>query len=224
MPGLPLPTDTLGEFPCITTPRQGRCTMSHAEQPRRFAISDVLVLIAGLAAGLALARATSPEFTTRQLRDALLRPRGGWTLWHAFGLTLELGMFFFIPFVAGCTPACLLLQLARPRPPWRRLRRRPGFVACLIATAFVVVTLSIAMVLLATSAWEFRLSSDRYLVAHVLGGLLAGFGVTAGWSTMKLCGACRPAPAWPDRLGRLTGAIWVAVGAISLCYAAVAMA
>src|SRR5262245_13941470 len=148
--------------------------MSHVEQPRRVAISDVLVLIAGLAVGLALARATSSEFITAgQLRDAFLSPRGGWTLWYAFALTLEFGTICFIPFMAGWTPACLLLQLAPPRPPWRRLRRRPGFVACLIATAFVVVTFSVAMVLLATSVWEVRLSWARYLVAHVLGGRLA---------------------------------------------------
>jgi hypothetical protein len=198
--------------------------MSHVEQPRRFAIRDVLVLIAGLAAGLALARATSPEITAGQLRDAFLSPRGGWTLWHAFGLTLELGVILFLPFVAGWTPACLLLQLVGPRPPWRRLRRRPGFVACLIATAFVFVTLAVAAVCLATGILKAGMSSNRSFLVHVLGGLLAGFGVTTGWSTMRLCGTCRPAPEWPDRLGRLTGAIWVAVGAISLCYAALAMA
>jgi hypothetical protein len=197
--------------------------MTHVEQPRRFSISDVLVLIAGLAAGLALVRAASPELTPGQLRDAFLSPRGGWTLWHAFGLTLELGVILLIPFVAGWTPACLLLQLARPRPPWRRLRRQPGFVACLIATAFVIATLAVAGVLLATGIWEVPLSSGRYFLAHVLGGLLAGSGVATGWSTMKLCGACRPAPTWPDRLGRLTGAVWVPVGVISVCFAALAM-
>jgi hypothetical protein len=198
--------------------------MAHLEQPRRFSIGDALILIAGLAAGLALVRATSPEYSPGQLREVLLSPRGGWTPWHAFGLTLELGVILFIPFVVGWTPACLLLQLARPRPPWRRLRRRPGFVACLIATAFVIATLAVAAVLLATGIWEARPSSDRYFLAHVLGGLLAGAGVATGWSTMKLCGACRPAPTWPDRLGRLTGAVWVAVGAMSVCYAALAMA
>jgi hypothetical protein len=130
--------------------------MAHSEQPRRFSIGDALILIAGLAAGLALVRATSPEFTPGQLRDAFLSPRGGWTLWHAFGLTLELGVILFIPFVAGWTPACLLLQLTGPRPPWRRLRRRPGFVACLIATAFVIATLAVAAVLVVATEEEER--------------------------------------------------------------------
>src|SRR5262245_60560959 len=132
-------------------------------RPRRFSIGDVLILIAGLAAGLALVRATSPELTPGQLRDAFLSPRGGWTPWHAFGLTLELGTIFLIPFVAAWTPACLLLQLSRPRPPWRRLRRQPGFVACLIAAAFSIATVAIAALLLATSVWEVDTSSDRYL-------------------------------------------------------------
>jgi hypothetical protein len=88
----------------------------------------------------------------------------------------------------------------------------------------VIATLLIAAALLATGIWEARLSPDRHFLAPVLGGSLGGFGVVTGWSTMKLCGTCRPAPEWPDRLGRLTGAIWVAVGAIGLCFTALAMA
>src|SRR5262249_14204195 len=162
-------------------------------------------------AGLALVRATSPELTPGQLRDAFLSPRGGWTPWHAFGLTLELGTIFLIPFVAAWTPACLLLQLSRPRPPWRRLRRQPGFVACLIPAAFSIATVAIAALLLATSVWEVDTSSDRYLKAQLLGGLLSGIGVMTAWATMLLANAWRPVPTWTDRLGRLTGAAWVVV-------------
>ena len=43
------------------------------------------------------------------------------------------------------------------------------------------------------------------------------------WATMMLSNAWRPVPTWTDRLGRLTGAAWVVVGAISVCYAALAL-
>ena len=35
---------------------------------------------------------------------------------------------------------------------------------------------------------------------------------------MRLCGVCRPRPTWTDRLGRLTDAAWVAIGAMSAAY------
>ena len=199
--------------------------MSHVERPRRFATRDVLVLIAGLAAGLALARSASPpDFTAGKLRDAFLNPRGGWTLWHAFGLTLELGTVFFVPFVAGWTPACLLLQLAPPRPPWRRLRRRPGFVACLVATAFVTATLSVAAALLATGMGSppvVRPLLPRPRAGRVARGLRGRDRLVDHEAVWHLQ-ACPRMARWtrPARLG----AIWAAVGAICLCFAALAMA
>ena len=51
--------------------------MIHPEQPRRFGISDILILIAGLAVGLALVHATSPDLTPGQGDCAMMGSLGG---------------------------------------------------------------------------------------------------------------------------------------------------
>src|SRR3954449_5168786 len=101
------------------------------DERRPFTIADALVLIAGVAAGLGLVSRvmTASHLTPEELWDYVVRPKAGWLLWNAFGMTLELSVILGIPFVAAWTPACLVLQVLRPRPGWRRFRRRPGFVA-----------------------------------------------------------------------------------------------
>jgi hypothetical protein len=194
------------------------------EQHRRFGIADGLIVVAGLAAGMGLVRITNPGITPGQVRDVFLTPAGGWSLRHAAELILETGVIFVIPFVAAWTPACLLVQVTGSRSRWRRLRRGPGFVACLIASAVILATFAVAAALLAASVWDVGTSGgDYYLKAQVLGGVLAGSGVLWGWVTMRLCGVYRPALTWTDRLGRLTGAAWVLLGAISACYLALTM-
>jgi hypothetical protein len=116
-----------------------------------------------------------------------------------------------------------LLQVLGPRPQWRRLRQQPGFVACLIAAIVVTLTLTVAQSCIWLSLWEVKTSSDGYLKAQILGGMLAGSGVLWSWVTMRLCGVCRPRPTWTDRLGRMTGVVWIAVGAISAGYLLFAM-
>jgi hypothetical protein len=44
----------------------------------------------------------------------------------------------------------------------------------------------------------------------------ASFCVAGAWLTLALARRWRPAPTWPDRLGRLVGVLWVAAGALSL--------
>jgi hypothetical protein len=189
---------------------------------RKFSIADGLILIAGIAAGMALVRVTNPAITPGQIRDAFLNPRGGWTLVTAFELILETSVLFVIPFVAAWTPACLIVQVTGSR--WRRLRRQPGFVACLIASTVTLTTVAVAVALIAASVWDTSTSGgDYYVKAHLLGGVLAGSGVLWGWVTMRLCGVCRPVPTWKDRLGRFTGAVWVAMAAISSCYLAMVL-
>jgi hypothetical protein len=190
----------------------------NAHERRRFTIIDGLVLIAGLATGLGLVRGMNPDLTPGEVWDALARPDEGWSLRYALLLTLDLGVILYIPFAAGWTPACLLLQLLRPRPRWRRLRRQPGFVSCLIATVVVAVTVAVALAGLAMSAWGVQAFDGDHPEPRLLCGFLAGSGALWGWVTMGLCGACRPSPTWTDRLGRLTGAVWIALGAISALY------
>jgi hypothetical protein len=190
------------------------------DAPRRFTIADGLILIAGLATGLGLIKRVAPSITPGEIWDALVGPREGWSLWYAVMLAVELGVLLLVPVLAIWTPSCLLLELRQPRPRWRRLRRQPGFVANLIATAVVVLTLAVVSVF--GGFWflgsEVTELDFPYLQAQLLGGLLAGSGVFWGWVTMWLCGVCRPSLTWTDRLGRFTGAVWVAAGALSAIY------
>jgi hypothetical protein len=210
---------------CIVTDRFGKAishtwmmTMQTGDS-RRFGIADGLILIAGVAAGLGFLRALTPDIKPQMIWDAFVRPKGGWSLWYAFALITELGVSLGIPFLAAWTPTSLIVQLTKPRASWRRLCRQPGFVACLIATTVIALTVAASLTSVWLSIWVATSSSpDRFLRAYLLGGILAGSGVLWSWATMRLLGVCRPRPTWTDRLGRLTGAAWVALGAMSAVF------
>ncbi|MHC5539347.1 hypothetical protein ACYOEI_14105 [Singulisphaera rosea] len=188
---------------------------------RRYSINDGMILIAGLAAGMGFVRLTTPGISAGQFWAVFLNELRTPSPGGAFEFLVETVAMFVVPFVAGWTPACLLLQWARPRPPWRRLRRQPGFVACLIASAIVAATIVVSVSMLATSIWDVKASGDDYdLKAHLLGGLLTGSGVLCSWVTMRLCGVCRPCPTGTDRLGRLTGSVWLGISVVCACYLA----
>lgn len=186
---------------------------------RPFTLADAAIGIAGLAVGLALVRLLEWAITPGDVWAALAQPRAGWSIreWLGWGIELEieLGLGWVAPVLAGWTPACLLLQCRAPRPRWRRLRRAPGFVAGLLASGIVVGSLAVAGGLLALGVLgpKVGLSWDRFLA--VIAPLLIGSSILASWTTLKLGGIWWPRPTWTDRLGRLTGAAWVALGAVS---------
>lgn len=190
----------------------------HDEGDRGFGIADGLIAIAGLAGGFGLVRAIEPGLTPEIIWGAFAHPREGWSFEYGFGLALELGAGLFAPVVAGWTPACLLLQAVGPRPRWRRLVRRPGFVAPLIATATMVAGLVVVSAGVALSIWEFEPGAGDALKAGAPIGIVAGAGIAWGWGIMALCRACRPRAEWRERLGRLTGASWIAIAAIFIAY------
>jgi len=187
------------------------------DERRPLTIADALVLIAGVAAGLGLVGSIlrASHLTPEQLWNNMVRPKAGWSVWNAFGMTVELSAILGVPFVAAWTPASLVLQVLRPRPGWRRFRRRPGFVACLIPTVVATLMVAIVQLCLSFSIAEMHTSHAKW---QVLGGMLAGSGVLWGWIIMGLCGVCRPSRTWTDRLGRMTGALWIALGALSTAY------
>ena len=188
------------------------------DEPRRFSIADALILIAGLAAGFGLLRMAAQGISPGMIWEALVRPQGEWSVKYAFEVILELSESLVIPFAAAWTPACLLVQVTGPRPPWRRLRRRPGFGACLIASSVTLATMAVGATCAWLSLWPAGRRPDDLIRVNILGGLLAGSGVLGGWAAMRLCGVGRPSRTWTDRLGRLTGVVWIALGAISAVY------
>ena len=185
------------------------------EEGRKFGIADGMILIAGIAAGMAMIRLLAPVVSWEQVWGAFVTPSQGWSLSYALGLFVELGVMFGIPVLAAWTPACLLVQVLKPRPAWRRLRRRPGFIACLSSTVVVAgaVAVTTTCVLL---QFFVPVAPDAYVKPALLGGCVAGSGVLWLWAAMWFWGVWHARPTWVDRLGRLTGIAWVIVGAISL--------
>lgn len=184
-----------------------------AETRRKFSIADGLILIAGIAAGLGFTRFITPYITPEMLWNDFIYPREKLSLRYFLELTQELGVIVGIPFMAASTPAFLVIQLIKPRSPWRRLRRQPGFIVCLLPTLITAITILVAGTSVGLSLWEPQGSpTDEYAPAYILGGFLAGSSVLSSWVTMRLCGIYRPQPTWTDRIGRLIGLAWIAIG------------
>src|SRR4051812_36066033 len=124
------------------------------DDERRFGIADGLILIAGVGAGLGLVRYIDPGITRAHLRGVFFRPQslGGWTPRYALQIGTELCVLYVTPFLAAWTPACLLVQLKRPRP--RRLRRAPGFLACLLPSLGCALTVALTWACLGRTAWS----------------------------------------------------------------------
>ena len=182
--------------------------MPPRDPTRRFTLADLSIVIAGLAVALGLMRTIPLRRTVGEVWQLIVRPPFGWSMPYlielGFGLAILLALI-----LAGWTPACLALQIRQPRARWRQLRRQPGFVACLVATGVVVVTLAATM-LGASLEWLDDRTAPR--VPLPLGVELAGLGVLVSWVAMRLCGVCRPRPTWTDRLGRITGIVWITLG------------
>jgi hypothetical protein len=185
----------------------------------RFGIAEGLILIAGVAAGLASVKALMPEFNPQRAFDAFVKLTERWSVWDAFAMFVELNLLLGIPFLAAWTPSCLVVHLVKPRDSWHRLRRQPGFLACLTATAVIVPAFAAS----AMSAWfsigmNTRSAPERFISVYLLTGVLAGSGVLWNWLTLWLCGVFRPRPTSKDRLGRLTGAAWLVTGASAVFF------
>src|SRR5262249_36756626 len=120
----------------------------------------------------------------------------------------ELSSVFVIPGLVAWTVACLLLRLRRPRPPWRRLSRQPGTMACLIAT--VAIGLSAAFGAIGWVMEDQRDDAIEWLAVQSLAvPPQPGAAVFWCWVTMALSGRWRPEPTWLDRLCRLLGLAWL---------------
>jgi hypothetical protein len=111
-----------------------------------------------------------------------------------------------LPLLAAVAPALLFLRFLSPRPPWRRVFRQPGTVACLAATA------SGTPAMVHCVAVVTRPSGVANPVTYCLIGLEPiGGAVLIAWLTLTLVGAWRPAPDWIDRAGRALGVILIAI-------------
>lgn len=173
----------------------------NAEAHRKLGIADALVVVAGVAASLGLVRLLLPSSRLTGFLAELDLPWSFSTPGHVLGLTLEASTFLGVPALTAWTPACLLLQLMKPRPRWRRLRRGPGFVACLIACSLVVVTLLGAWICSRYSLWHVWGHDDDFVPPLITGGFLVAPGSRSAGRRWRCA-----APADPARRGRTVSA------------------
>jgi hypothetical protein len=162
---------------------------------RRFGLGDVMILIAALALGLALA---GPAFIiiADGIRSA---PRNHF---RTFAGAVQLGRFLNIivlNFLFFFIPACLILRLRRPRPPLRTLVHQPGFAACAAPVAVVLAALPLAF---------FTPSGLAEQVIAIGGQALSVAAVPLAWLSLIATRRWAPEPSWIDRLGRILGVLW----------------
>lgn len=174
---------------------------------RRFTLLDALVLIAALAVGLASTRSVfgNVDFVEYLRRDLLSWPAGGWTLKELYGRGFVVDCLL-APWLVSLSLAHCILYLIPPRPPWRRTRRRVGFLTSSIVV-FVAATLAISLV---TCWWASRKPGVPYMEELIaMWGVTMAPAVSAFWLALALSGRWRAERSWLDRLGRVLGWIWI---------------
>jgi hypothetical protein len=189
--------------------------VAKAMKHRPFRLSDAILLVIAVAVGL-------------------WRNRVVW--YSAFPWTkvklhfsVEYALILVMPLVAATTVAVVAMQMVKPRPSFRRLGRQPGAVACLVASAaLLLIALWFATTMITGRALEFsqnvtRLSNGgvrasagvlkfrdtgRWLNVY---GDRVGFTVAGAWLYLSLAGLWRSEATWIDRLGRAMGWLWISL-------------
>jgi hypothetical protein len=91
--------------------------------PRRFSISDLMILIAAAALGTLILRSYIPGFTSQLAFIPTIFP-DPWGVWRAHAWLHGPGSCFVVLWMA----AMIVIRLRRPRP--KVIRFQPGFIAC----------------------------------------------------------------------------------------------
>jgi hypothetical protein len=156
---------------------------------RTLTLVDALALIAATAAALAIARAAQPGLQAHHT-PAVLQ----WIyLSSPFGILWMLSIFG--------------LRFLPPRPPLRRLARRPGMVACCVAAVYTLWTIAEVGLLAAGGRIPPNFNLWSNLVTNL--GFQAGSALPAAWITLAFSGRWRPESSWFDRTSRLIGAYFI---------------
>lgn len=194
--------------------------------PRKFLLSDAILLVAATAVGVALFRPYQRVMTPVRWSPLLGAPGfTGWIngLWSCLVLAS--------PFAAVWTLAILILRLRHPCPRWSRLLRQPGLVACLAAALVLAYRLLGFATLWVRvhgqsylAIWFVRLRSSQYVrmqwpwhnllfdIDHFLNTMgMMGLAVACGWMLLLASGRWRPERSWIDRAGRVLGWFWIAI-------------
>jgi amino acid transporter len=173
---------------------------------RRFGLLDGMILVAGVAVGIALSR--TRLFYWEEMELGLT---SSWLMLQVFDVaSYVLVVMSFL---------MLVLRLRRPRPTLRRVARQPGFAACLVAVLLDIGAVY-TFVLYRASAWDGIGDLEGLLDLSTLNVLRpepqTAFAIAAIWLIFALGRIGRPEPGWIDRAGRVAGWGWIAWGVGSL--------
>jgi hypothetical protein len=200
--------------------------------PRKFLLSDAIVLVAATAVGLDLVKPFSAAMTPVRWTPPF--PFGSRFLGWIEGVWV--GLVLASHFAVAWTLAILGLRLRRPRAPWRRLVRQPGLVAGLMVASVLVLRLlgfaTMCVRVLGQSnlrnvtslggggigragGGAFMGLPEGYLwfdFDHFLNTMaMIGVAVGSGWVLLLVSGRWRAEPSWIDRAGRVLGWFWIAI-------------
>ena len=187
--------------------------------PRRFTMGDLMILIAGVAAGFAWARAARFEWGMI-LNGGNPFIFSASSAWH---VTAKIKLYEFCPYVASITIAVWFCSLRPPRPRLVRLSRQPGVIAVLafvLFAAWVVGMHGAGSRILSLLDRAFgedpgvrSYLNSFYPIAHELTDKVGGAGlmIAAWWLLLGISRRWRPEPTWLDRSGRVLGVYWIAV-------------
>jgi hypothetical protein len=179
---------------------------------RPFRLTDAMILVAAMAGGLWVNRS-----------DGHMGQVWRWNSYDESTGDLQLAM----PHLAALTIALVAMRMRQPRPPIRRIAREPGAVACITASAaLLVVGIWVGMAAALGRHVEFmqlvtylpngtgrgtggeivRLPDGRLFTIY---GDCVGLAVLGSWLCLLFSGCWRPVPTWIDRLGRALGVLWI---------------
>ena len=161
---------------------------------RRLTLADGLILIAAVAAGFAIAKI----------------PQGVHHAGVLVGDGSEVSMFAKV--LISIYWASLLVMLAliplrlmRPRPPFRWIRRQPGFIACLIV-AFGMAHMGLYF---AVHRFKQPIPWANIDVLSLIVSPSVGLLILSAWLVLAVSGGWRPERSWIDRAGRMLGIAWI---------------
>ena len=170
---------------------------------RRLNLSDLVILVAASAFGVLILRTEREVRATGMNITRHLVP--SWTL--TIGLEVS-------PFLLPTAAGLLIARLLRPRPPWRRIFRQPGVVACLTILVSMASFILLRFGDLLTAKSKGIPTIGFEIQFFLWNSMFTGKDVALAWSILALARAWRPEPSWIDRAGRgfgfLSILLWLA--------------
>ena len=183
---------------------------------RPFTLGDLMILIVGLAVGIAWVRATWKITLGPLLSPDWPRWRDAWEAW----------LLTAAPVLAALGLATLACRFRSPRPALRRVARQPGATALLLLAFLLLIRGATLAAGIPLEPLIDRLESptmlSRALPRQARGlvmnqvALDAGGVIAAGWLVQAVAGRWRAERSWADRVGQIIGFCLIALDLLDL--------